>query len=93
MATKKQEMSLEEFEQGATTRRRGGFWAMFIRELQPRTPTIVPMREGASAGSVRPSLSYAWRSVMREERGGHLSTTSRDNVVWVVWYPEEKSGS
>lgn len=98
MATKKQEMSLEEFER----QRYGGGTGVvqkWLRGLEPLTPTCYS-DEGRSNKTTASGLHTAWRGngatstvAIVDEKGGTLRTSTINGALWVVWYPEDQNGS
>ncbi len=100
MATKKQEMNLEEFEaQRHEGNRLGtGKWQAWLRELSPLTPTAATIAKSPRAAQT--ALMSAWhgrgvnqRTSVQKEKGGVVRSTIIGGNCWVVWYPEDQNGS
>ena len=89
-------MTLDEFEQlpGRGPGGRGiGKYPHFLRRLEPLTPTVVDFPE-TSRRNVQRALRTAWtgqtgRPGMQAEMGGSLVTRTRQDKLYVVWYPDE----
>jgi|TARA_Y100000310_G_scaffold343719_1_gene452708 hypothetical protein len=91
-------MDLKEFEAKRNMRGQGGTGVntLFVRNLLPLTPTLVPLR-GRKPEVARSSIMGAWAgspnvTPPKTIMGGKLRTSVIDGEVWIVWYPPISHG-